>query len=91
LSALKELLLPAETGLKLELKEPTYIVASTQVMSILPFHDMFFNSFGSLERLTLAIDKLNDVNQGQLASLVQLKKLHLSSSIRCVDYSLSKF
>jgi Leucine-rich repeat (LRR) protein len=73
LSAIDELVLPSGTALECS---PCLFV-NTRVLVITPMCGMSFDSFAGLERLTLAIDRFDDVKRGQLASLMRLKELHL--------------
>jgi hypothetical protein len=68
-----------------QLESPSRVFVYSRFFKTSFPRDIPFDSFGSLERLTLSSFKLDDVMQGQLAGLVSLKELHLEYPIGNYD------
>jgi hypothetical protein len=85
-SALDELLLPI--GREITLEGPSRLFCHTRYLASTPICNVSFNTFAGLERLTLAIQTIDDIKPGQLSSLVCLKELNLEGTLFIWDYGL---
>jgi hypothetical protein len=77
-TALNELSVNTEKlSFETALEGSSRLFATTRVLTISPTCAFSLSSFGGLERLTLKITRIHDINRGQLSGLVRLKELHL--------------
>jgi hypothetical protein len=72
-----------KTGPKTTLEGPSRLFSNIRHLALTPTHTISFDAFGGLERLTLDIEKFDDIKPGQLASLCRLKKLYLKCTASC--------